>query len=119
MVGTHRDVYPFAIMQMQDGRGGNSSPHLRLLAVESRGDEHPYAHDSWIRDFKAYFCRMQRGIENRQNVIDAAFEHLAGVSVQTDIRIFADVHRIEIIFVDIADDPDKRKIGDSERIGRA
>ena len=45
------------------------------------------------------------------------FEDLVGIGVQTDIRVLADVHGIEIIFVNVADDPDIRKIGDGEGIG--
>ena len=42
---------------------------------------------------------------------------LIGIGVQADVGGLADVHGIEIVFVNVADDPDIRKIGDGEGIG--
>ena len=63
------------------------------------------------------FAVWRVGIENRQDVVDASLEDLFGIGVQADIGIFADAHGIEIVFVNVADDPDMGKIGDGERIG--
>ena len=60
---------------------------------------------------------VHAGIEDWQDVVDSAFEDLVGVGVQANIRGLADVHGVEIVFVNVADDPDIRKIGDGEGIG--
>ena len=72
-----------------------------------------------VGDFEANFGGAEAGIENRQNVVDPALEDLVGIGVQMDVGVFADVHRVEIIFVNVADDPDIRQIGNGERIGTA
>ena len=118
MSGAERGVNPLAIVQMQNGSGGNGAPHFRLLPVKSGGDEHAHAHHSGVGDFEPNFCGAEIGIENRQNIIDASFEDLIGIGIQADVRILADVYGIEIIFVNVTDDPDIRKIGDGEGIGR-
>ena len=72
-----------------------------------------------IGHFEANFCRAEAGIENRQYVIDPSFEDFVGISVQVDIGVFADVHRVEIIFVNVTDDPDIGKIRNGEGIRAA
>ena len=111
-----RRVDPLAIMQVQNGGGRNRRARFGLLAVEGRGDEHSHPHHSRVSDFDPDLCRADIRIEYRQNVVDPAFEDLLGIRVQPDIGELADMHRIEIVFVNVADDPDIRKIGDSEWI---
>ncbi len=112
----NRRVNPLAIMQVQNGGGRNRGPRFGLFAVKGRGDEHAHAHHAGVGDFKANFCGAKAGIENRQDVIDPAFEDAVGIGVQVDIRVFADAHCVEIIFVNVADDPDIREVGDGEGI---
>src|ERR1039458_8591348 len=104
-------------MQMQNGGGGNRAARFRLLAIESGGHEHAHAHQIGVGHFQPNFRSADRGIENGKYVVDAAFQNLVGISVQMDIGILADVYGVEIVFVNIADDPDIRQIGDGERIG--
>ena len=89
---------------------------LRLLAVERGRDEHSDAHQAGIFHLEAHLGGAQAGIENRQNVVDAGLEDLIGIGAEMDIGRVADAHGVEIIFVDVADDPDIGKIGDGERI---
>src|ERR1700722_18199023 len=116
MFRTYRHVDPLSVMQVQNGASWNCCPHFRLLAVEGRGNKHANAHRSWIWYFEPHLRSAEAGIENRQDVIDAPFEDPVWVGVQADIRILADAHGVEIIFVNIADDPHIRKIRDREGI---
>ena len=45
-----------------------------------------------------------------------ALENLLGIGIQVDVGEFADAHRVEIILVNIADNPDVGKIGDREGV---
>ncbi len=103
-------------MQVQNRGRRHRGVRFRLLAVEGRRDEHSDAHQSGIGDLKPNLGGADVGIENRQNVVDAALEDLVGIGVQVNIRVLADVHGVEIIFVNVADDPDIGKIGDGEGI---
>ena len=67
--------------------------------------------------FQPYFRRADSGIENWQDVIDPAFQDLIGVGIQADIRVLAHMHGIQIILVNVTDDPDIRKIGNRKGIG--
>src|ERR1039458_3826879 len=119
MSGTYRCVNPLAIMQVQNGSGGNWGPCFRLLPVERGSNEHAHAHRSWIRHFEPNLRSTEAGIENRQDVIDPPFADMVGIGVQPDIRVLTDVHRVEIVLVNVTDDPDIRQIRDGEGIGRA
>ena len=43
------------------------------------------------------------------------FKTLPGIGVQMDVRVLADVHGVEIILVNVTDDPDIGEIGNGER----
>src|SRR5579863_6241021 len=102
---------------MQNGGGGDGSPGFRTLAVEGRGYKHADAHGPRVGDLDADFRGTNAGIENGQDVVDAAFENFAGVGIQVDVRDIADVDGVEIVFINIADDPDIGEIGDGKRVG--
>ena len=77
-----RDVNPLAIVQMQNGSGGNGSVRFRFFPVKGSGDEHAHAHDAGIGDFQSNFSGVKIGIEDRQNIIDSSFENPIGVGIQ-------------------------------------
>ncbi len=58
------------------------------------------------------------GIENRADIADPPGENAVRIGVQLDVGKLAHVHVLQIVFKDIADNPDVRKIGNRERVGR-
>jgi hypothetical protein len=103
-------------MKVQDGSGWNCRARFRLLAVERGRDEHSDAHLSRVLQLQTYFRGAKVGIENWQDVIHAALEYLVGIGIEMDIGSVADAHGVEVIFVQVADDPDVREIGNGEGI---
>ena len=116
-IGWH--VHPVAIVQVQDRDRRHHRPHLLLLAVESGGYEHAEAHHAgilhlaaapwrcgcWDRE-SARYCRSRR----EDAVRDRRSDWMSAYSPRCTNG--------EIVFVDVADDPHVRKIGDGERVGR-
>ena len=117
MSRAYRRVNPLAIMQVQNRVGGNRNVHFRRAAVKRSRREHAHTHHPRIGHLQPNLRRAETRIKNRQDVIDAALQNLAGICVQPDIGILPDVYGIEIVFINVANDPDVRKIGDGKRIG--
>src|SRR5579871_1440882 len=86
--------------------------------MESRGDEHTETQHAGIRNFEAHFRGADVWIEAGADVIHAAFEVHVRIGVEADVGKFVDVHEGQIIFVDIAHDPDFGEVGDGEEIRR-
>ena len=82
--------------------------HFRLAAMERGSDEHADAHQSWIFDLETDLRGTDRGIENRAYVADPRFEHFAGVGIEMNVRIIANLNLRQRIFVNVTKNPDMR-----------
>ena len=60
-----------------------------------------------------------RGIEHGTDVADAAGQRAVGIGVQPDAGFLAELQFGDVVFIDVADDPDGGEIGDGEGRGRA
>src|SRR5579863_476715 len=98
-------------MQVQNRSCRNGCPRFGLSAVEGRSDEHPDAHHSlWVWNLDADLRSTDIGIQNWQDVIDLSLQDPLGIGVQVDVREVPDTRGVEIILVNVTDDPDIRKI---------
>src|SRR3984957_16956111 len=113
----NRGINPIAVMQVQNRGRRNCRPYFRLLPIKGRSYEHSDAHQSRVGDFDPDLGGADTRIENRQNVVDPSLKDFIGIRIQLNIRSLSDVHRVEIILVNIADDPNIRKIRDGEWTG--
>src|SRR5579863_5045602 len=105
---------------MQNGGSRDGGAGFALFSVEGGGGEHADAHDSCgVGDFEADFGGAKVGIEDGENVVHAGFEGFAGKSGEVNVGGIADAHGVQVIFIDVADDPDVGQVGDGERIGAA
>src|SRR5580704_794570 len=111
-----RHVDPLAVVKVQNRGSGNGGVSLRLFAEECGAGKHADPHHSRILHLQTYFCGTDAGIENRQNVIDASLEGLVRIRIEMDLGSLADADRVEIVFINVADDPDVGKIGNRKRI---
>ena len=60
------------------------------------------------------------GIQHRANVADRSREDLVGIGIQADVRLSRPRRTMaKIIFVNVAQNPDVRQVGNRKRIGRA
>jgi len=105
-------------VQVQNRTGWDCGLGFRLLAVERGGDEHSDAHQAGILHLNTHLSGTEAGIENGKNVVDATLEDPVGIGIETDVGRVADAHRVEIIFVNVADNPDVGQVGDGEGIRR-
>ena len=57
-------------------------------------------------------------VQNGSDIADPSSENAIGISIQLHIRVLTDTHILQIVFVDIADYPNVRQVGNRERICR-
>jgi len=100
---------------MQNGRGGNGSPRFGLLPVERAVTNMPTA-SCRVGDFEPNLGRVIVGSRTGRMLPIRPFK-TCGISGQVNIRILARMYGVEIVFVNVADDPHIRKVGDGEGIG--
>ena len=112
-----RHIDPLAVVQVKNGGGGNGGVSLGMASVECGRGEHADANHSGIFHFDPDLGGVDVGIEDGEDIVDASFERLVGKRVQANLGLVADADGVEIIFVNVADDPDIGKIGDGERVG--
>ena len=109
-ISAGRQVNPIAIVQVQDGRRWNGGVGFFLLTAESGGDEHSGAHIAGIVDLDANFGGANIGIEDRADVADGAGDDLIGIGVEANFGGVAEANAGQIVFIDVADDPDVGEI---------
>src|SRR6202034_4224508 len=110
---TAGDVDPVKIMQVQHRARRHLHARLESSAMDRRRSKHPNAHQRIrILHLNTYFRGPNLRIEDCANVADDASEDAVGVSIQANIHLLTQTHFGKIILVDIAYDPDMRKIGD-------
>ena len=97
---------------------GTIGVHLCGLAAECRLREHAEPHHSGILHFDAHLGSANAGIENSANIADLALERPIGIGIQGDLRGIAEPDVRQVILVHVADDPDRRDIGNRKRAGR-
>ena len=90
-----------------------------MPAIKRGCNKHSHAHNPGIRHLQTNFRGVHGWIEHGQNVIDPSFDNLIRISIQMDIRKLTHTHRVQIVFVNVANDPDISKIGNGHRIRRA
>ena len=76
--------------------------------MECGSDEHADAHQSGIFDLETDLRGTDRGIENRAYVADPRFENLAGVGIETNIRIISNLNLRQRILINVTNNPDMR-----------
>ena len=101
-------IKPLAIMQVQNRSRRHHGVHFCLAAMESGSDEHADAHQSGIFNFETNLRGTDRGIENRAYVTDPRLENLAGVGIEMNIRIIANLNLRQRILVNVTNNPDMR-----------
>ena len=112
--GGHED--PVLVMEVQDGIRRDDDCGLRLQAVEGGGGEEADAEAiALVGNGDPDLGGPDRGIEDGADVGDSAFDCLARVGVEGDVGFFAEMDLGEVVFVDIADDPDVGEVSDDER----
>jgi hypothetical protein len=102
-------------MQMKDGRGRDGGVGEFLFTVQRGGRKHTETHEgSGIFDLDTDLCGAKGGVEDSADVADCASDDAVRVGVEADIGGLAEVYVSEVVFVDVADDPDVGEIGDGE-----
>src|ERR1700733_2929368 len=95
------------VVHAQHRKGKNNCVHLLRLPSERGSDEHSQPHHAWVLDLDPHFGGPNTWIENRADIADTSFEHMVGISVQNDLRRITQPDGGTIVFVHIADDPDR------------
>lgn len=73
----------------------------------------------WVLDLNANLGGAEGWVKLGTDVADGAGEGFAGKGVERDVGVLTNVDVGEIIFVDVADDPDVGEVGDGEGAGGA
>src|SRR5271156_818561 len=116
MAVPERHVNPLAVVQVQYSTGWKGRMHFRSFSVKSCTGKHADPEHSRILNLNSDLSRADVGVEDGQNVVDPSFEELIGIGIEVDVCVFPNIDCTEIVFVDIADDPDVRKVRKRERI---
>src|ERR1039457_3433739 len=93
---------------MQNRGGGHGRIDFILLPAECRGHKHANAHRSWILYLDADLAGSQIRIQNRKNIANSPFEYAARICVESDFSGVAGVNVGKVVFVDIANNPDRK-----------
>src|SRR5579883_3132800 len=112
-----RNENPIFVLEMQNGGGGNEDALLLVQIVKGGPGKHAEAKhsltawsaawgDAGIFHVDASLRRPDIGIEDGANVADSASKNRSGIGVQADFGGFVEVDHGEVVFVDIANDPD-------------
>src|SRR5436305_1434976 len=101
-------------MQMQYRCRWNHCMRLWLAAAERRLDKHADLENAWIGNLNAHLRRAQAGVEHRPNVADTSCKHLVRIRADVNLRCLPQLQLGQIIFEDITENPDMRKIGNRE-----
>jgi len=109
-----RSEDPVAIMQMQHSSGRDDGVYFRLAAAEDGGDEHAELEDAWIGNFNTDLGGAQVGIEDGADVADVPGEDTVRIGADPNLRFLTELEFGQIIFEDVAKDPDMREVGDGE-----
>src|ERR1700751_66130 len=108
--------YPVAVMQVQHSATRDHGVGLTVQPVKRGGDKHASTHHAGICYFDSNFSRAGITIEDLSYVADAAVKNTAWIGVQFHVRCVTEAHGREVIFINITDDPDSRKIRNGEEV---
>ena len=104
------DIHPITIVEVKNCRSWDGRVGFFFLAAERGGDEHSRAHIAGIVDLDANFGGADIGIEDGADVADAAGDDLIGIGVEANVGGIAQAHVRQIVFVDIAENPDGAEV---------
>ncbi len=115
-----RHIDPVPIMQMKNRGGRYGGVVLEFAAVEGGRGKHADAHQAVrIRHLDTNLRGADTGIKHGVDLSDGAGDHMVWVGGQPDVSSLANVNHGQIVFVDIANDPHLREVGDGKSRGGA
>jgi len=109
-VPRHKD--PVTVMQVENCGRGHGGMRDLLAGMKRGGHKHADTQQPRIRHLQTDLSGASAGVKNRANIIYATVQHEVGISSQSDIGVFANTDKRQLVLVYVTNDPDLGQIRD-------